>query len=287
MPDDKKPKDNEKTVVASNRPENETIGSSDSTETTGSYPIRLPKHPHRATGGLILEKFKDFYDYYWHYYRWAPTRIATRFFWSENGWESLKEFTSTGMWSLDVDAPIPQRLAAGLGLGLKASIFIYALNYRNLRTRYQVPRNPAIFRALRPCAFFTASCLIYCGSWPVVRALRGYQETESGRDIDAALVGALSGVIISAMWIRNSRFVGVSLPVAYILGGVSAGLYNASHAGYATKRGVVGGWSDVHHWARGNLFFGPSYEERLSKFQSQLKNVKYQEYLETSMKTRW
>jgi hypothetical protein len=30
------------------------------------------------------------------------------------------------MWSLDVDAPIPQRLAAGLGLGLKASLFIYA-----------------------------------------------------------------------------------------------------------------------------------------------------------------
>jgi len=65
------------------------------------------------------------YDYYWHYYRWAPTRVATRFFWSENGWEQLKEFTSTGMWSLDVDAPIPERMAAGLGLGLKASIFIY------------------------------------------------------------------------------------------------------------------------------------------------------------------
>ena len=30
------------------------------------------------------------------------------------------------MWSLDVDAPIPQRMAAGLGLGLKASLFIYA-----------------------------------------------------------------------------------------------------------------------------------------------------------------
>ena len=30
------------------------------------------------------------------------------------------------MWSLDVDAPIPQRMAAGLGLSLKASIFIYA-----------------------------------------------------------------------------------------------------------------------------------------------------------------
>ncbi len=66
------------------------------------------------------------YDYYWHYYRWAPTRVATRFFWSDNGWEYLKEFTSTGMWSLDVDAPIPQRMAAGLGLGLKTSIFIYA-----------------------------------------------------------------------------------------------------------------------------------------------------------------
>ena len=30
------------------------------------------------------------------------------------------------MWSLDVDAPIPQRMAAGLGLGLKTSLFIYA-----------------------------------------------------------------------------------------------------------------------------------------------------------------
>ena len=30
------------------------------------------------------------------------------------------------MWSLDVDAPIPQRMAAGLGFGLKASLFIYA-----------------------------------------------------------------------------------------------------------------------------------------------------------------
>ncbi len=68
------------------------------------------------------------YDYYWHYYRFAPTRVATRFFWSDNGWEYLKEFTSTGMWALDVDAPIPQRMAAGLGLGLKASIFIYAGN---------------------------------------------------------------------------------------------------------------------------------------------------------------
>lgn len=30
------------------------------------------------------------------------------------------------MWSLDVDAPVPERMAAGLGLGLKASLFIYA-----------------------------------------------------------------------------------------------------------------------------------------------------------------
>jgi hypothetical protein len=30
------------------------------------------------------------------------------------------------MWSLDVDAPIPERMAAGLGFGLKSSIFIYA-----------------------------------------------------------------------------------------------------------------------------------------------------------------
>ncbi|CAF5152885.1 unnamed protein product, partial [Rotaria sp. Silwood1] len=29
------------------------------TETTGSYPVRLPKHPHRSSGGFILEKFKD------------------------------------------------------------------------------------------------------------------------------------------------------------------------------------------------------------------------------------
>jgi hypothetical protein len=287
MPDDNKGKSTENSPKASTRPANEAIGSNELTETTGSYPIRLPNNPQRASGGFILEKFKDFYDYYWHYYRWAPTRVATRFFWSENGWEYLKEFTSTGMWSLDVDAPIPQRMVAGLGLGLKTSIFIYAINYRNLRTRYQIPRNAAIFRALRPCAFFTASCLIYCGSWPVVRALRGYPETEIGRDIDAALVGALSGVLISAMWIRNSRFVGVSIPVAYILGGVSAGLYNASHAGYATNRAMPGGWSDIHHWRRGNPLFGPPYEERLARFEAQLKNVKYKEFLETSIKTRW
>jgi hypothetical protein len=121
----------------------------------------------------------------------------------------------------------------------------------------------------------------------VVRALRGYPETEFGRDIDAALAGALTGVIVSAMWIRNSRFVGVSIPVAYILGGVSAGLYNAAHAGYATNTSVPGGWSDVYHWKRGTPFIGPSYEERLAKFQAQLKNAKYKEYLETSVKTRW
>ena len=74
------------------------------------------------------------YDYYWHYYRWAPTRIATRFFWSENGWESLKEFTTTGMWSLDVDAPIPQRMAAGLGFGLKGSLLIYARKMNSTKT---------------------------------------------------------------------------------------------------------------------------------------------------------
>jgi len=243
------------------------------------------------------------YDYYWNYYHGAPTRVATRFFWSENGWESLKEFTSTGMFSLDPDAPIPTRLAAGLGLGLKASILISArknpnykhkkttishlVNYRNLRTRFQIPRNAAIFRALRPCAFFTASCLIYSGSWPIVRALRGYKNSENDRDIDAALVGALSGVVISAMWIRNSRFVGISIPVAYMFAGVSVGLYNATHAGYITQASVPGGWSDIHHWKRGLTFFGPSYEERLSQFQAQLKNAKYKEYLETSVKTRW
>ena len=118
------------------------------------------------------------------------------------------------------------------------------MSYRNLRTRYQLARNPAI-------------------------------------------VGALTGVIVSAMWIRNSRFVGVSIPVAYILAGASTGLYTAAHAGYVTHTSVTGGWADVHHWRRGNLLFGPSYEERLQKFQAQLKNAKYKEYLETSVKTRW
>lgn len=167
------------------------------------------------------------------------------------------------------------------------SSFFRLVNYRNLRTRFQVPRNAAMLRALRPCAFFTASCLIYCGSWPVVRALRGYSETETGRDIDAALAGALSGVIITGMWIRNSRFVGVSFAVAYILGGLSVGLYNAAHAGYATHQSVVGGWQDVNHWRRGNFLFGPPYEERVARFEAQLKNARYKEYLDTSIKTRW
>jgi hypothetical protein len=89
------------------------------------------------------------------------------------------------------------------------------------------------------------------------------------------------------MWIRNSRFVGVSIPVAYILGGISVGLYNAAHSGFVTNRAIPGGWSDIHHWSRGNPLLGPSYEERMAKFQAQLKNVKYKEFLETSIKTRW
>jgi hypothetical protein len=120
-----------------------------------------------------------------------------------------------------------------------------------------------------------------------VRALRGYPETEIGRDIDAALVGALTGVLITAMWIRNSRFVGISIPVAYIFGGISVGLYNSAHSGYATHISSPGGWSDINHWKRGSLFFGPSYEERVAKFEAQLKNVKYKEFLETAIKTRW
>jgi len=59
MPDDKKAKSNENSPVASNRPANEIVGSSDSTETTGSYPIRLPNQPQRSSGGFILEKVKD------------------------------------------------------------------------------------------------------------------------------------------------------------------------------------------------------------------------------------
>jgi hypothetical protein len=117
--------------------------------------------------------------------------------------------------------------------------------------------------------------------------MRGYPNTETGRDIDAAIVGALTGVAVSAMWIRNSRFVGMSIPLAYMFGGASAGLYNASHSGYMMGRTHSGGWGDIHHWKRGNIFFGPSYEERLAKFQNQLKDVKYREFLETSIKTRW
>jgi len=59
MPEDKKSKANEKSPVVSGRPENETIGSSEFTQTTGAYPIRLPDHPHRQSGGFILDKFKD------------------------------------------------------------------------------------------------------------------------------------------------------------------------------------------------------------------------------------
>lgn len=129
--------------------------------------------------------------------------------------------------------------------------------------------------------------MIYSGSWPLVRALRGYPETEVGRDIDAALVGALTAVVVTGMWIRNSRFAGVSLLTAYIGGGLSAGLYNAGHSGYVTNRAFNGGWSDLQHWRRGNILFGPSYDERVARFQAQLKNTRYKEYLDTSMKTRW
>lgn len=59
MPDEKKSKSDENASVAKTRPENETIGSSEVTDTTGAYPVRLAKHPHRSSGGFISEKFKD------------------------------------------------------------------------------------------------------------------------------------------------------------------------------------------------------------------------------------
>lgn len=59
MPDEKKPKPDENASAVKTRPENETIGSSEFTDTTGAYPVRLAKHPHRTSGGFITEKFKD------------------------------------------------------------------------------------------------------------------------------------------------------------------------------------------------------------------------------------
>lgn len=59
MPEDKKEKPKENLPVANSRPANQAIGSSEFTETTGAYPVRLPKHPQRSSGGFILEKFKD------------------------------------------------------------------------------------------------------------------------------------------------------------------------------------------------------------------------------------
>ena len=159
--------------------------------------------------------------------------------------------------------------------------------YGNYRTRYQLPRNAAIFRALRPCALVTATCLVYSGSWPLVRAIRGTHEHDLSRDVDAALVGAITGVTFTAMWIRNSRFVGMSIPIAYVFAGISAGLYNASHAGYGTERSLTAGWADHKHWTRGNFLFGPSYEERLALFESKMKDLKYQEFVKTSVKTQW
>ena len=59
MPDEKKSKADEKALATNQRPTNETIGSSEFTETTGAYPVRLPQHPHRSSGEFLLEKFKD------------------------------------------------------------------------------------------------------------------------------------------------------------------------------------------------------------------------------------
>lgn len=59
MPDEKKSKDNENSLPAGRRPANETAGSSEFTATSGSYPVRLPDQPQRATGGFVLEKAKD------------------------------------------------------------------------------------------------------------------------------------------------------------------------------------------------------------------------------------
>jgi hypothetical protein len=38
----------------------------------------------------------------------------------------VKEFSSTGMWSLDVDTPVTVRLAAAFAFSAKTSLFIYA-----------------------------------------------------------------------------------------------------------------------------------------------------------------
>ncbi len=59
MPDDKKKKSDDKASGGTNKPANELVGSSEFTETTGAYPVRLEKQPQRASGGFILEKFKD------------------------------------------------------------------------------------------------------------------------------------------------------------------------------------------------------------------------------------
>lgn len=59
MTSDNKAKPNENSLVTSNRPAHEAVGSSEFTNTTGSYPVRLQKHPQRSSGGFILDKLKD------------------------------------------------------------------------------------------------------------------------------------------------------------------------------------------------------------------------------------
>jgi hypothetical protein len=59
MPDEKAKKTDDPSPAPKTRPAHEAVGSNEFTETTGSYPIRLPKHPQRSTGGFILEKFKN------------------------------------------------------------------------------------------------------------------------------------------------------------------------------------------------------------------------------------
>ena len=60
MPDEKaKTTGESSSAVPSTRPAHEIVGSNEFTETVGSYPIRLPKHPERSSGGFITEKFKN------------------------------------------------------------------------------------------------------------------------------------------------------------------------------------------------------------------------------------
>ncbi|CAF0729574.1 unnamed protein product [Didymodactylos carnosus] len=235
--------------------------------------------------GIFAQWFKDYYDYWYYYYRYAPFRIYERVVYT-GSLKDWKEYSTVGIFTLDVDTPVTTRMGAGILTGLKFGAFASAISYRNQRTRYRLNKSAAFFKCLKPGGTLFACIVAYSFSIPLVRSLRGQKRTERDIDFDMALVGGLTGLLSSIIWIRNINFFYVAVPFVFFGAGINYGLYNAAHQGYATKPFTMGGYADPLHWKRGSLF-GPDYDERIRRFEASLKDAKYREYYNANLKTQW